>query len=343
MVQLEVVGSSLSIVFYALLSVVSFVLLARVRRRKMRHDSDDFYNLSLMSKYDDVRLLFFSVLGCCALLDIPLYIACLLHDSQGVKACLWDGHDFQAVWSLHLLALCGYFLCLGIPLILWSSIIKGSNTSIFIRSMADLDMSNICLYTTFLIYAVLICIEFVSDVMNAKATDSNPSSLTSRVRSVESVFYCLVACIWVLFGIRLRFFLPILKDLNSGIRQLLMVANVFMFVIFVSYLLRAVLILNQSQRLFGEVGDVDFIHTHFVFWVAATRWLPYIVCSGLLMIIMNFASRTKSSDSRHKYAPFTNSERSESGTADGLLENLSPSNKEEFMQTIYYDGTVEYV
>jgi hypothetical protein len=336
----EIVVSGVSIFLYATLAVVSFVLCGRICRR-FRHGTDDFVNATPFARYDGVRMMFFGVLGTSATLDLPLYIACIAN--HGDDACIWDGAGYSMVWLLHLFALIGYFLCLGIPLILWSNILRGSDTRLFGSSLADTDISNICLLFSYLVYIAIICVEVGYVGYHFDDTDAfHHNRVTDTVRSIESVFYAFVAGMWVLFGLRLRTLLPIVQDRKSGLGKMLMVANVFMFVIFASYIIRAVLIMAQSLKM-GRVGRDDFIHEHFAFWTVGTRWLPYIICSILLIVIMNFTARSKASDSKHKSlrAPFSNSNHSSDG--DNVDDNLigSPS-KLGYVPAVFYDGIVDY-
>jgi hypothetical protein len=329
----KVVGCSFSIALYALLSITSFSLYDGVRRRKARQGSDEYYNFSPVSKYDDVRLLFFRILGFSALMDIPLYAACLGRDMSDSSICVWNTFGFRIVWTLHLIALCGYFLCLGIPLVLWSSILKGSDVNLLVRPLFALNRSSNYLYATFFTYVVLICVE-VGFVFNGDAINEDPSSRMKGARCAESVFYSFVACAWLVYGIRLRYHIPILQDRDNDLRQLLRVTNVLMLVVCISYVARAgfIMFLMVSRK-------EKFRNNNFLLWIAATRWMPYIVCPGLLMAIMNFTSRTKSYDINLKYSPVNCSDQSASSennppeiAVEGLLNHQFLENQNAYRQ-----------
>ena len=115
--------SIISIFLYVLLATTSFyhyrILVHRSKNSKINIISSEF-----TLKFNENKKLFFLILSISAILDIPLYIGCI--SEGGPKDCEWDAVTYVVFFILHLVSLCGYFICLGVPLFLWSDIITGN-------------------------------------------------------------------------------------------------------------------------------------------------------------------------------------------------------------------------
>ena len=80
-------------------------------------------------KFDDQKILFFFVLTVSAVLDIPMYVGCIVNG--GPTDCEWDGIGYPVLWCMHLISCTGYALSIILPAILWSDILESRDGRIF--------------------------------------------------------------------------------------------------------------------------------------------------------------------------------------------------------------------
>ena len=190
--------SAISIGLYGSLVIVcSFLYLNSMKNTDTYEEANQIYR---------TRKYFFLVLGSSALLDLPFYIDCLAAGSP--TNCIWDSNSpsrpaYIIGWIFHLVALIGYFISVGVPLFLWSNSIQGRMRSPF--SLGDYDWLKRFLHATFFIYSCLMLIEIVDALLNINDPISAEDSLLTRVsRTMESVFYSLVAAVWLAHCLRLQ-------------------------------------------------------------------------------------------------------------------------------------------
>jgi hypothetical protein len=99
---------------------------------------------------------------------------------------------------------------------------------------------------------------------------------------LESIFIVIILSVWLWCGVRLQMHVVDVSFRPEAERRILFVINIVMGCILLSNLLRAVMILS----LFLEESFKIHIYYSFLCWVVGTRWIPYIFCSALLIMIM---------------------------------------------------------
>ena len=134
MAQSEIVVAIVSIIIYFLLACTSLHFYYRLRTNmppemSLVTSAKTQYVVSKQQFARESKYIFFIVLFFCALCDIPFYAGCLYEG--GPHECTWSNTLHTVVWSLHLLSLFGYLLCLGIPLFLWSDVLNGRDGKLF--------------------------------------------------------------------------------------------------------------------------------------------------------------------------------------------------------------------
>jgi hypothetical protein len=99
---------------------------------------------------------------------------------------------------------------------------------------------------------------------------------------LESVFLVVILTIWLWCGVRLQMHVMEVSFRPEAERRILFTINIVMAAILLSNLLRAIMILT----LFLEEDFKIHLSYSFLCWVVGTRWIPYVFCSALLIMIM---------------------------------------------------------
>jgi hypothetical protein len=285
-VTIPTIIAIISIILYALLSMVSlrYFLLIYQRGRFRRNSLLDYNHIPGDAKFTRSKLLFFLSLAISAALDIPLYVGCAV--VGGPQDCEWDGYSYSAFWTLHRLALAGYFISLGIPLIQWTDVIYTQDDDIFSKqnSRRFLLISTAC-------YCALQIITSIA-VFCASDASKHASYAVSQFNSIsnmfEAIFLVFIVAIWLWCGIRLQLYVMRVCFRPEAERRIIFMVNLVLLAVLLSYSLRAFLVFSLSINYCG------LYVCHYVVWIIGTRWLPYIVCSFLLIYTMR-----RSADNSH--------------------------------------------
>eukprot|EP01040_Poterioochromonas_malhamensis_P004372 gene4372-4686_t len=272
--------ASLSIFFYGLLFCVSFYyyrkffLIERVKS-----------NSSSVGKYDQAKKTFFSCLMISSFLELPTYFSCLARD--GPTDCEWQAPDQVIFWFFHLLALCGYACCIVIPCVLWSDMINKKDGKLFFSSF-PYDLTKRYFQIVILLYFLTCTIEiFVTlafwDSNNYIYYQETPTYAASAV--TECTLILLISCGCLYCGIRLEMYVHDAK-LNPTVEmKFLFTLNVILFVIVLSFVGRAVLILQ-----FAPGVPESYQHpVNYAAFTLITRWTPDVLCQLLLVLVMRLS------------------------------------------------------
>eukprot|EP01038_Epipyxis_sp_PR26KG_P008937 gene8937-12052_t len=230
------------------------------------------YNFAYdLGRYDEPKLFFFVVLTITSILDIPLYVACAA--VGGPKNCAWDGVLYITTYSMHLIAVSGYAVCIIAPAILWSDIINQKDGKLWFTE-SPLDSTKI-------IFRILSIVYFISDFFNAISSAYN---VIDEIIEPVLIFLICVGCFWC--GIRLqKYVMKVQLGFEKEISFLVRL-NITMLIIVISYLLRGVFVLGLAlpqpyrRTLACKYGA----------WLLLTRWIPHIFCSFCLINLMRYSS-----------------------------------------------------
>ncbi len=284
---------SLQTVVVAVIStfLFSFLSLASLRHYinltpDSRTSEDDLNIDPSFKRYNYNARIFFLVLTVSAALDVPLFVGCII--TGGPEDCVYDNSSYSITWICHLLALVGYFLCLSIPLFLWSEILNGRDGYLFRLSQPNLSKTGI--QCALLFYMIVIFIEVVTVFLaidKTKPTSYLNDPVNILTRCVEAIFYAIIALLWLAAGIRLQLVMRRVVTHRDDELKVMVYVNVVMLAVASSYLLRALLIM----ALFSRSNDgILFSDDYFSAWVFCTRWLPYVACPFLLTSVMRLSS-----------------------------------------------------
>jgi uncharacterized membrane protein YozB (DUF420 family) len=222
---------------------------------------------------------FFFMLLMSSLCDLPFLIGCLAKGTP--DQCRWDTMSYYVTYATHLLSLIGYFICLAVPLKLWSDLIAGREESLFTLRFTYADPPVIILSS--LLFAVLVGVEIITltAVGPFKYNDA-----TDATRGLESFCYVFVAIYWTVKGLYLMYHLKGMLPDDSDQIRVLFNATMIMLIICITYLFRAGVIMSTV------FGGNSFFEEHYPFWLVSTRWLPYVISSYLLIFVIRMSLRS---------------------------------------------------
>jgi hypothetical protein len=287
LLQLPLVVALISIGLYTALALISLHYFLLLYRRRRRNSYYDYNHIPGDAKFTRSKLIFFFALTVSAVLDLPLYVGCAV--MGGPRDCEWDSYSYSAFWTLHRLALGGYFISLGIPLIQWTDVIYTQDDNFFSKqnSRRFLFASTACY--CFLQIITSIAVFCVSDAENHASFAVSQFNMISNI--FEAIFLVFIVSIWLWCGVRLQLYVMRVCFRPEAERRIIFMVNLVMLAVLLSYLLRAVMVLSLS------VDYCGFYICNYVVWMIGTRWLPYLFCSFLLIYIMRRSADNQDSKS----------------------------------------------
>jgi hypothetical protein len=321
-------GEALSIATISIIFYLSLALLSFYYYRKFLHIEKANKGVSLsvyyrnnIGRYDDTKKLFFFILTVSSLLEIPTYLGCLV--LGGPEECEWNNVTFMLFWFFHMLALCGYAFCIVIPCVLWSDMVNKRDGKLF---FSVFPYDNVKRF-----FRVLILSYLINTIGNLVAAivyyqPSNPKhfketysySFCAVVECVE-IFLISLGCMYC--GIKLQVYVHKAK-LNPLLEmKFLFSLNVVLFVVVLSFLGRAILVLEFAHFM-ADFNWKEGCVTYSVF-VIISRWLPDVFCQFCLILLM----RTPSSEIAKKTLN-NSSSRSRGTTAENEDALLDPSERQ---------------
>jgi hypothetical protein len=271
----------LSGVLYASLAITAGYYYWKLRQPSVNSDGKPATASVSRTQMTKSKLTFFSVLLISATFDVPLYIGCLA--MQGPLDCEWNTVSYTLCWVLHLLALVGYAITMGIPLFLWSDIHYGRDGNLFSRKYPD--FSKLFLHLSIACYFILQIMTSLTVLITADNPSKYKSSMVRKVASLaEPMVIFVIAAIWLWSGVRLQVYIVNVCFRPADERKILFTINVVLFTILCSYLLRAIMVVSLYTDY--HTHTLHFLNYSYIGWVIGTRWIPYIMCSYLLIFLM---------------------------------------------------------
>jgi hypothetical protein len=253
----ETISSLILLVLYVLLIALCIYCHLRI---KARH-------------HKKMKASFFLLMGFCLAIDIPRLGWCISANSGDHTApfCQNKTIEWEIIHALHLVAVMGYFICLGIPICMWASMITGTEVDIFDFNYSSLSkrvlhgaiVSNI-VFSTF-----DICADFES----------------KRVEDIGMGFnvltQLLILCIWLYVGISLQRLVYTCSRGNSF--NFMHTLNFVIIVVLLAYLSRAALLADCVM------GDCS--HVNYYVFIFGTQCLPFCIGNYLIIRLMAISLR----------------------------------------------------
>ena len=178
------------------------------------------------------KKLFFLLLFVSSVLDLPLYIHCIIKvinsiavwlllcsqffvrllSQGGPDYCEWDSTSYSIAWLLHLLALCGYCITVSIPPIMWAEIIQQRwtmSSSKFSTTSRSYDGAKYLIVGSILGY-VLVQVATVLGLVFQPAITRPQLFLNTHFDTVcfllESLFILVQVTTWLYVGLSLQLY-----------------------------------------------------------------------------------------------------------------------------------------
>lgn len=205
-------------------------------------------------KYDDTKMLFFAVLALSAIFDTPFFIGCIYEN--GPTDCEWDNESFTVCWALHILALCGYAFCVGIPSVLWSDIIADKDGLLFFSKQRHTFIKTffLCSIGCYVLLQVAGVIAILITFHSNDSSSLNNNTFYGVSSIAEPIIMSMISggCLWS--GFRLQRYVYRAQLKSEKLLKLLFHLNFIMFLITFTYLFRAFLVITLFL-------DVRSVHT----------------------------------------------------------------------------------
>jgi hypothetical protein len=274
--------ASLSIFLYGLTGCISYFYFRKFSKLENSHRNQAQL---LIGKYDHAKRLFFGILMVSSFLEIPGYIGCLATD--GPTDCEWHSPSQVVFWFFHLLALCGYAYCIVIPCILWSDMINKQDGRLFFSSY-PYDGVKRYFQVLLILYFLNSVIGIIVAIAYYKLSDrvAYQDAPTSSIGAVTETFLIVLISVGCLFcGIQLQVYVHNAKLNLVAEMKFLFTLNVILFVIVLSFLGRAILVLRLGPWSQDSFEDPVNYPTYTII----ARWTPDIFCQFLLIYIMRLS------------------------------------------------------
>lgn len=256
-------------------------------------------------RYVAPKFVFFVVLGCAAVMDLPTFLTCF--GKYGPSSCEWNDSSYAFCWCCHLIGTCGQQFAVITPSILWSDIIQQKDGN-FWNSASQLDSVKIFFRVIFVSYCSAIFVTVIGVIAYSKASDedaftqSNAIGVMSNCLIPLMLFSTAFGCLYC--GIRLQRHVVNVQLATATQRKFLLQLNFLMILITISYGIRAVLVLSLFDYMPNSYKDFFDPVGYYPFWLPLTQWLPYVFCSFCLVANMRFkgggTSSRKSDESDFK-------------------------------------------
>lgn len=241
-------------------------------------------------RYGRPKFVFFVVLCISAILDIPLFLGCIV--LGGPTDCEWNSPSYVVFWLFHLLATCGYVYAIITPAILWSDIIQQKDGNLW-NSAYPLDSTKIFFRVSF----VLFCANELTTVIGAAIyQDPDKQADYTKSNAVGAISDCFtpiittvitVGCLWS--GITLQRHVMSVGLGGTTQIKILMQLNFTMLLISVTYIMRSLLVLSLYDDMpYPYRHAMQPLRASFLLWLIGTRWLPTVFCSFCLVNEMRF-------------------------------------------------------
>ena len=257
-----------------------------------------------------------------AAFDVPTYVWCL---QAGTPHDCNDGSlGYAIVWSFHLLSLCGYSLCLCIPVFLWYCMILGRPVDLF--SFSYPDFTKVFLHFSIICYSLVQLLTIAIVVVMGITSFQKHTSLYASMGCLSSLFELLMIAIWLAVGLQLQ---RLVYMSARNVSNILLSVNMVLCIVLCTNLLRAFMVFELDV----PFVDRDIMTTYW-FWILSSQYLPFVVSNFLLMSIMKLSTRSDSPSVRY------------SSTASGkwapsfLLLSQSSSQQDEYFATFSNNNNV---
>jgi hypothetical protein len=241
-------------------------------------------------RYATPKFVFFVVLFLSAVLDIPLFIGCIVQ--EGPHDCEWNSSSYVVFWLFHLISTCGYTYAIITPPILWSDIIQQKDGNLW-NSAYPADSTKWFFRIAYVAFCVTTFVTVLGAVVyqdpnhQADYTKSNPVGAIAQVLTPLVTTTVTVGCLWS--GITLQRHVVSVGLRGSTQFKILAQLNITMLIIVVTYVMRSLLVLCLYEPMSESyVTAFQPLRSSFFLWLLWTRWLPCVFCSFCLVHEMRF-------------------------------------------------------
>ena len=204
------------------------------------------------------------------------------------------------VWSFHLVALCGYSLCLCIPVFLWYCMILGRPVDLF--SFSYPDFTKVFLHFSIICYSLVQILTIVIVLSMGVTSFTQHTELYASMGCLSSMFELLMIAIWLAVGLQLQRL--VYMSATRNVHNILLSVNIVLCIVLCTNLLRAFMVFELDVPFVNR----DIMSTYW-FWILSSQYLPFVVSNFLLMSIMKMSSRSSEHSARYssiasgKWAP----------------------------------------
>jgi hypothetical protein len=250
-------------------------------------------------RYALPKFIFFVVLGCSTLFDLPSFIGCVAHG--GPSSCVWNDTSYAFCWCCHLVATCGYSFAIITPSILWSDIVQQKD-GYFLNSASPLDSIKIFFRISYFLYCAVILMTIIGVAMYSRSSNEAQYSNSNAVGAVGN---CLTPILLFVITLGCVYSGRVLADYIRNVQlgsatqiKIIRKLNFTMMLIATTYGVRAMLVLSLYGQMPTAYINAFKPARDYPVWLFLTQWLPYVLCSFSLVNSMRFKEEGKTASKR---------------------------------------------
>jgi hypothetical protein len=257
----------------------------------------------------DLKKAFHYVLLATCTLELPLWFLILVPHVKEDTYSHYPKHPlFPIAYACHLLALPGYFVCVGIIVVLWSDLLKSTTTQFKVKNLSVNQERRHYLFKlitcensvrSFFAFFVMVYMAMetavaISIVAKTDIYHQKESFRKNLVYQASIIFDPVILVVFLIgfffFGMKLQCHVIKVKLAQSIHARVVCQLNFFITVITVCFMLRAVVILALFfSRDHSKASDEYNSWTNnlsFLMFTLLTQWLPFFLTSFCLLYLM---------------------------------------------------------
>lgn len=234
-----------------------------------------------MTKYAQIKKTFFLWMGFSAACDIPRYAWCLgqciYHRTHLCGHCYGDEIGFKLTYALHSAAMNGFCVCLGLPVIIFDSMLRGyepDNLFNFVYTTTSKKLWH-CTIIINLIYGAIMFVFLI----NSKTFDDFLSNFETPTMWVYVLYTMFIVMAWLFVGFKLRTLVQSYSRQASG---MVLRLNIVMLIVLLANTGRCAMLISEAamEQLPLQYG----IYTVFI------KYLPFFVGNLVLIRLMSWSN-----------------------------------------------------
>jgi hypothetical protein len=240
---------------------------------------------ALRDRFYHMKRLLFSCIGISVILSAPRFIWCFVKNVDGeIAMCHGQTKDFALVECMHLISMIGFSACLGMPVYMWSCMLRGDDVDVFSFRYKSLSKvlfhGNIIYDTSLILIEVLLIASFGHRKFEKKFHE-----VDTVVTLMFAIGQTVIMTLWVSVGAKLQYMLFTVTEGSAW--SIMLNINIVLFFVLAANITKAFLF-------FCEVVNYNTaLNKHMVPYTVVAFIMPYFVCNYLIVKLMKWSNKNQ--------------------------------------------------